>query len=162
MTIWQIEPEMLKPPIIDIGAGTHLQVGGPLRHEGVTPWDKEQGDATFMKGVTDESYQTVYSHHCLEHLQDPILALRNWWRILKRGGYMLRTLPSIFNSDHRTMWLLDRADPPNTFSLLDTVKSAAPDAYLISLRLVREGYVPLGQTQQSPNGFHAEGAWLKL
>ncbi len=154
--------------MIDIGAGK-----GPINFPGATLWDKEQGDATYMVGIPNESYQTVYSHHCLEHLNDPITGLINWWRILRIGGYMVitvphrfyyekrRRLPSIFNPDHRTMWLLDRTDPPNTFSLLDTVQFACLTAELIMLRVCRDGYVELPQNQQSPDGFHAEGVWLK-
>ena len=168
MRSWEIEPGILKEPIIDIGAGK-----GPLNFPGIVCWDKEQGDATYMEGVEDRSYQTVYSHHCLEHLDDPITGLKNWWRILRWGGYLIITvphrdlyekrkkLPSIFNPDHKTMWLLDRSDPPNTFSLLDTVKSACPDACLITLRLCRDGYVQHPQHIQSPDGFHAEGIWFK-
>lgn len=163
MRAWEILPFTLKAPLIDIGAGN-----GPLQFPGVVCWDKEQGDATFMHGVRNDTYQTVYSHHCLEHLDDPITGLKNWWRILKHQGYLIvtvphrnyyekrRMLPSIFNSDHRTMWLPDRADPPNTFSLLDTARQACRGAELILLRVCTDGYIELPDHQQSPDGFHLE------
>lgn len=168
MRAWEIEPGILRAPIIDIGSGK-----GPLNFPGIVCWDIEQGDATHMMGVLGESFLTVYSHHCLEHLDDPITGLRNWWRILKKGGYLVitvphrdfyekrSTLPSIFNPDHKTMWLLDRSEQPHTLSLIGTMKAAVPEAYLITLRLCRDGYVELPRNQQSPDGFHAEGIWLK-
>jgi SAM-dependent methyltransferase len=170
MRAWEIDPSILQAPIIDIGAGS-----GPLDFPGVVCWDKifGDGDATFMDGVADESYQTVYSCHCLEHIDDPITALRNWWRILRKRGHLVitipsrkyyekrRTLPSIFNPDHKTFWHLTNAEPPNTFSFLDTVTTACPYAELLSLRLVLDGYIELPPNQQSPEGFHLEGVWRK-
>lgn len=92
---------------IDIGSG-HC----PLSVSGVAPWDKEDGDATYMEGVPDDEYDFVYSSHCLEHIEDIPLALNNWCRILKPGGYLFVAVPdwtlyekeqwpSIFNDDHK-------------------------------------------------------------
>lgn len=173
MRTWEINPEILKPPLIDIGAGK-----GPINFPNARLWDKEDGDATYMTGVPDESYQTVYSHHCLEHLDQPIVAIKNWWRILKRGGFLIVTvpsrkyyekrerLPSIFNPDHRTIWSLDGFDPPypaNTQSLLQTIRNAVGNTgELFSLRLCLDEYVELPQSVQSPDGFHLEIAMKKL
>jgi SAM-dependent methyltransferase len=171
MREWEASPEILKEPIIDIGAGL-----APLTIPNLTvvPWDKEQGDATFMASVPNSTYQTVYSHHCLEHIDNPILALQNWWRILKLTGYLYvtvphrnyyekrRMLPSIFNPDHRTMWLPDEFDPPNTFSLLHTIRAACPSGRLHALRTVLTGYEEKPQNIQSPEGFHIEAVMQKV
>lgn len=163
MREWENNRSFLREPIIDIGAGLlPLYVPG-LK---ITPWDKQNGDATTMLSVADGFYMTVYSHHCLEHLDDPITALKNWDRILAPGGILYvtvphrdlyekrRMLPSQFNTDHRTMWLPDRSDPPHTFSLLDTVRAACPHLNFVSMRVA--GYV-LPPAQVHPTGdFHLE------
>lgn len=41
----------------------------------------------------DASMDYVYSSHCLEDLKDHKQALREWWRVLKVGGYLVLYLP---------------------------------------------------------------------
>lgn len=95
----------LKGKGLDIGCGLD-----PLIN--CDPWDKGHGDAQFLEGVKDEEYDFVYSSHCLEHMVDPWVALWNWWRVLKPGGYLVVSVPdedlyeqnlwpSGFNSDHK-------------------------------------------------------------
>lgn len=78
----------------------------------VRTWDIENGDAQFMTGVADASFDFVHSSHCLEHMRDPAEALGNWLRILKPGGHLIITVPdedlyeqgefpSAFNRDHK-------------------------------------------------------------
>lgn len=91
---------------IDIGCGK----------DPITPYcecyDREQGDAQFMAGVPDESFDWVHSSHCLEHLEKPEVAIQHWWRILKPGGHLIVTvpdfalyekfhMPSRFNAEHK-------------------------------------------------------------
>ena len=52
----------------------------------VRVWDRDSGDAQFMAGVEDESFDFVHSSHCLEHLVEPQEGLANWFRILRPGG----------------------------------------------------------------------------
>ena len=99
----------LKGDGIDIGAGPD-----PLRVPAgtVRAWDVQDGDAQKMAGVPDNTYDFVYSSHCLEHMWDVPEALSNWVRILKPGGalyvvipdyilYEKMTWPSRFNGDHK-------------------------------------------------------------
>src|ERR1700761_2813413 len=83
----------------------------PLVKE-IRTWDLEDGDAQYMTGVADQTYDFVHSSHCLEHLHDPIVGLQNWFRILRRGGALIVTIPdedlyeqgafpSTFNRDHK-------------------------------------------------------------
>ncbi|MEL0111690.1 MAG: class I SAM-dependent methyltransferase, partial [Rickettsiales bacterium] len=78
----------------------------------VRVWDLQDGDAQFMEGLDDESYDFVHSSHCLEHLNEPLEGLANWFRILKPGGHLVITVPdedmyeqgtfpSTFNGDHK-------------------------------------------------------------
>ena len=43
--------------------------------------------------VTDSSFDVVVSRHVLEHIGDPIAALLEWSRVLRRGGYLYLSLP---------------------------------------------------------------------
>ncbi len=78
----------------------------------VRVWDRDSGDAQFMAGVEDESFDFVHSSHCLEHLVEPQEGLANWFRILRPGGHLIVTVPdedlyeqgvfpSTYNSDHK-------------------------------------------------------------
>lgn len=104
---------------IDIGCGTD-KLYSPQRNKDysesvVDEWDWPQGDAQLMIGVPDNKYDFVYSSHCLEHMRDPVVALRNWVRICKPGGYIFTVVPdedlyeqgiwpSRFNGDHKSTW----------------------------------------------------------
>lgn len=117
---------------IDIGCGpdmlasphTHiLNEVGQLTSFTCRGWDMADGDAQGMPGVADETFDFVYSSHCLEHMRDPSEALSNWWRILKRGGHLVVVVPdedlyeqgvwpSRGNGDHKTTWTVYK--PPGT------------------------------------------------
>ena len=94
---------------IDIGCGNDPLV---VEEGSVRGFDLLDGDALYMAEVADETYDFVYSSHCLEHMPEVPLALRNWVRILKKGGvlyfvvpdfelYEKKCWPSRFNPDHR-------------------------------------------------------------
>lgn len=110
---------------IDIGCGSD-----PIFPD-CDKWDKDQGDATYMKEVPSESYDWVHSSHCLEHLQYPFKALCSWWRILKPEGHLIVTVPdfflyekkqwpSAFNRDHKHKFSLQYH--PNTTNILTPFK----------------------------------------
>lgn len=127
--------------VIDIGCGVY----GSFGVDPITPdcerHDIHICDAHTMDAYVNESYNTVYASHILEHLQDPIKAIQNWWRLLILGGCLVisvpdrdsyerqLTLPSRWNPDHKTMWVMDRKESDNdyTFDLYDTVKAAIGD-----------------------------------
>jgi SAM-dependent methyltransferase len=85
----------------------------------VKAWDWPDGDAQLMENVPDNAYHWVHSSHCLEHMRDPVEALRNWSRILQSGGHMILLVPdedlyeqgvfpSRFNWDHKTTWTIQK------------------------------------------------------
>lgn len=100
------------------------------------------GDCTLMEGIEDEVFDVVYASHVLEHVIEPHLALKNWFRILKPGGNLLisiphrdlyekrKNLPSQWNPDHKYFWLPDEEEPPDTLSLTKVIKEALPEANL--------------------------------
>ena len=89
--------------------------------EGAEPFDLElgHGDAQLMSNIPDETYDYVYSSHCLEHMRDIPETIKNWCRILKVGGWMYIVVPEYiyyekctwppkFNLDHKhsfSYWL---------------------------------------------------------
>lgn len=93
--------------MLDIGAGPD-----PVTPECVS-FDIEDGDANHMlEYFKIETFDTVYSSHCLEHMHDAIACLGEWWSLVKKGGYMVtvvphedlyeqRVWPSVFNEDHK-------------------------------------------------------------
>ena len=53
-------------------------------------------------GVEDGSYDAVIASHVVEHLADPIGALREWFRVLNPGGALLLVVPHRDGTfDHR-------------------------------------------------------------
>ncbi len=125
----------------------------PLNHT-FRRWDVIFGDpdATFMTGVPDNSFHTVYASHLLEHLDNPILAIQNWYRICSIGGHVIicvphrdlyeckKTLPSMWNFEHKTFWLPEIIELPDTRSLKHTVLEAIPNAKMTLFRVLNEGY----------------------
>lgn len=106
---------------IDIGAGNDCLDKHRLSFPKMLScrrWDMNDGDAKDMAGIADNIFDFVHSSHCLEHLTDPYVALDNWLRILKPGGYLVVIVPdedmyeqgrfpSTFNGDHKvtfTTW----------------------------------------------------------
>jgi SAM-dependent methyltransferase len=83
-------------------------------------WDLADGDAQFMASVADDSLDFVHSSHCLEHLVDPAVGIRNWFRILKPGGHLVvivpdedlyeqGVFPSTYNSDHKWTFTVSKS-----------------------------------------------------
>ena len=70
--------------------------------KGFTWWglDKDDKDGIIvskmedMQCVPDESYDLVFSCHSFEHCERPVDALREFQRILKKGGWLFMSTPS--------------------------------------------------------------------
>ena len=100
---------------IDIGAGND-----PLRVEvgSVRTWDKSDGDAELLGGIEDESYDFVYSSHCLEHLRNVPNALHHWARICKPGGVVYIVVPEWTLYEHRQWPSLHNPEHKCSFSVI--------------------------------------------
>lgn len=101
----------------------------------VRTWDIEDGDAQFLEDVEDETYDFLHSSHCLEHLIDPYEGLKNWLRVVKKGGYLIITVPdedmyeqgvfpSQFNRDHKWTFTVYKETSWNqrSVNILDLVR----------------------------------------
>lgn len=137
----------LRGKVIDIGAG-----GDPI-----CPWaesfDVADGDANFItRYKAPQTYDTVHSSHCLEHLYKPEEALREWWKLVKSGGYLVLVVPhedlyeqgfwpSIFNSDHKATFRLGGSSSwsPVSYDVRDLV-GGLPGASVISAEIQDFGY----------------------
>lgn len=59
-------------------------------------------EAVALTGIPDCAYDVVLSSHCLEHVANPLGALREWHRVVRPGGYLLIVLPNPAHTfDHR-------------------------------------------------------------
>lgn len=140
---------------IDIGSGNDPLV---VQEGTVRAFDKEDGDALRMAGIADESYDFVYSSHCLEHMPDVELALTNWVRILKPGGilyvvvpdfnlYEKNRWPSRYNSDHKASFSLSvrvgrRLSHYHIDDLADWLKRER-GVQILEAHLEKDGFDPL-------------------
>lgn len=60
------------------------------------------GEAAELNGVPDASYDAVLVSHVLEHLANPLRALRRWRAVLRAGGHVLLVVPHRDGTfDHR-------------------------------------------------------------
>lgn len=121
--------------------------------ESVKTWDWEDGDAQFLNGVVDCSVDFVHSSHCLEHLVDPAEGLRNWFRVVREGGYLVITVPdedlyeqgvfpSTFNRDHKWTFTIFKTKSWSSRSLnvLDLMRGLGPAAEIVKIEQLSSTY----------------------
>jgi len=135
-----------------VGSGIDIGCGD----DPVTPdclhWDKAQGDAQTLPGLEPETFDWVYSSHCLEDLSDLEAALLRWWEVLKPGGKLLVVVPdedlyeqgqwpSRYNGDHRWTFTVqkDQSWSPVSRNLSDLVR-ILPGHSTLWLRRIDAGY----------------------
>lgn len=137
----------LSGKVIDIGAGKDLVCDHAER------FDRDDGDANVISRVRPVNhYDAVHSSHCLEHMHDPAAALREWWSLLKPGGYLVVVVPdedlyeqgiwpSMFNRDHKTTFRLDQPDSWSTVSYdIRKLVSALPQCEIVSAEIQDTNY----------------------
>lgn len=141
---------------IDIGSGTD-----PLSNYGklfplirsIQLWDKPQGDAQYMAGVQDKTFDFVHSSHCLEHMVDVDEAMENWIRITKPGGYLIIVVPdetlyeqhvwpSQHNPDHKHSFNIadSMSRMPRSITLLEDLYHWCGLVQVLKVELVDAGY----------------------
>ena len=50
-------------------------------------------DAVNISSIKDESYDFCLSSHSLEHIANPLKAVKEWLRVIKTGGYVIIIVP---------------------------------------------------------------------
>ena len=91
---------------VNFGAKTiwegDLKRGQHYRWEGAKPGFQYITDGTDLSEIENGRYDFVLSCNSLEHMANPIRALREWARVIKPGGHLLLVLPNKMNNfDHR-------------------------------------------------------------
>jgi SAM-dependent methyltransferase len=148
------ELDLLQGKGIDIGCG--IQTVRPDAQR----FDQEEGDANVITKhiLSYDSYDYVFSSHCLEHMHDPIATFSDWWKLVKPGGIMFIIVPdedlyeqgfwpSLFNPDHKATFTISKqcSWSPVSLNLLDMAR-ALKNAEIISIRLQDSHYKRIYQT----------------
>ena len=141
---------------IDIGAGgdtigNYRPLFPFMGH--VKSWDVENGDAMVMAGVEDSIYDFVHSSHCLEHLKDPILAIKHWVRICRPGGHIIIIIPdenlyeqgvwpSTFNTDHKWSFTIGKTESwsPVSLNVINVIKPVLDQIDILKIELLDSNY----------------------
>jgi len=150
---------------IDVGGGNDCldQYAAELGFESCRNWDLADGDAQVLATVPDGAYDFLHSSHCLEHLVDPTLALENWVRVVRAGGYLVITIPdeelyehlhwpSRYNWDHKWSFTIYRARPrlPKSINVLDLLRRMGERVEIIKVERIEAGFrYDLGEVDQT-------------
>lgn len=134
------------------GNGLDVGFGGDPVTAHCRGWDFEHGDAQYLHGIEDAGFDFVYSSHTLEHLDDPSIALQNWWRAVRPGGYLIlyvphrdlyekrRTLPSRWSQHHKRFFLIDKDDPPDTIGIVPLIERSLAGFEIVYAKECSEGH----------------------
>jgi SAM-dependent methyltransferase len=116
-------------------------------------WDLEDGDAQFMSGTPENSFDFVHSSHTLEHMVDPYEALLNWVRITKRGGHIIISIPDEdlyeqgnfeekFNRFHQWTFTIWKSESwsEKSINLLDLITKLGSEVEVLAISLQDSSY----------------------
>lgn len=135
---------------IDIGAGPDC-----IAHHGYRAynWDLKDGDAQYLSTVSSNAFNFVHSSHCLEHMVDPVIAIKNWVRVCSPKGYIVIVIPdeelyehniwpSKFNSDHKWSFRIYRGTQlhAKSVNVVDLLRPIWKDTEIISITRQEEGF----------------------
>jgi SAM-dependent methyltransferase len=142
----ELERAIVRGRVLDIGAGPDPVTPGAV------VFDVEHGDANCITSFEPESFDLVYSSHCLEHLYDPRSTILNWWSLVKPGGHLFVIVPdedlyeqgifpSRFNEEHKHTFTISkkRSWSAKSINVLDLAREL-PDSDVLSLVLNDTGY----------------------
>jgi SAM-dependent methyltransferase len=150
------------------GKGLDIGFGSDLIKKDAKGYDFEHGNAQFLKGVEDNFYDFVYSSHTIEHLPDPVEGVKNWFRVVKPGGYLIiylphrelyekkLTLPSRFNHDHRHFFLIDRDEAPDTIGIVPLIERTLSSFKIVYAKECNEGHTITDPEMHSDGEFSIE------
>lgn len=141
---------------IDIGHGGDL-----LNRDNLFPnvqscegFDQRDGDAQrILRYRPQQSYDFVYSSHCLEHLHDPAGALRSWFDLVRPSGFLILVVPdedlyeqgnwpSRFNADHKWTFTVRKRQSwsPRSINVVDMYLDNLAAFSFIRISLLDDNY----------------------
>jgi len=152
---------------IDIGSGDdplgRWQSLFPLMTE-CRAWDLPDGDAQTLPGIGPNEFDFLHSSHCLEHLRDPLTALRRWCEVVKPGGYLVVLVPdedlyeqgvwpSRWNADHKHTFTLYKLKSwsPVSIDVFDLLADVGDLAIPIRVERLEGTCLPLNGTDHTRN-----------
>jgi SAM-dependent methyltransferase len=108
----------------------------------------------------DNSQDYVYSSHCLEHIDNYLNAIRDWYRVVKVGGHIVTVVPHKFLYEKKeelpSQWNQDHKRFYTPASLLQEVEQALkPNSYRV--RFLEDGDV--GYNYSIPADKHSGGEY---
>ena len=122
--------------ILDIGYRGYLDDVVPITPQATGVELDYPGYDGITLPFEDESQDAVFASHCLEHIEDFQVSLRDWFRVLKIGGFLVimvphkflyekqTDLPSRYNGDHKRFYTpaslmaeIEMSLRPNTYRL---------------------------------------------
>jgi SAM-dependent methyltransferase len=125
----ELEEKVFKGSGLDIGCGDD-----PIFAD-VRKFDIEDGDANNISSYVNEHFDYVFSSHCLEYMYDPHRTLKEWWSLVKDGGYLYVVIPdediyeqgnwpSKFNGDHKHTFTIFKRHSwsPVSVNVMDMIK----------------------------------------
>ena len=165
--IWtESEKSYLKGDGIDIGCGND-----PVFNH-VIPFDQQHGDANHISKYIDKKLDFVFSSHCLEHMHNPYHVIKEWYSILKPGGYLFILVPdedlyeqghfpSRYNSDHKSTFTIAKKQSwsPKSVNVKDLAESL--NGEIISIKLQDNNYDYQLQTHKTGWWAHRLWRWFK-
>lgn len=150
------------------GKGIDIGYGGDLIVPECMGWDIEHGDAQTLEGIKDGQFDFVYSSHTLEHMADAEMSLKNWWRAVRPGGYLIlylphrdlyerkTRLPSRWNTSHHRFFLLDKDEPPDTTGVLPLIHRTLEGFEIVEAKVCSDGYRVVDENRQADGEYSIE------
>src|SRR3990167_9578840 len=139
---------------LDLGCGpckvfphfTGIDSGKDTQLFGIQMKPNIVGDVTKLERFASGSHDCVFSAHTLEHIEDYKPALKEWWRVVKHGGYMILYLPhkdfypNCTNRDKWDDWYENHKDEyTNAGAALDAFISERKAKGITSIGALYEG-----------------------
>jgi len=142
------------------GDGIYIGTGNDTLDKGIWTevssldvFDEKDVDSQYITSFHEkEKFDFVYSSHCLEHMKNPFGALREWWELVKYGGYLVFTVPdedlyekgvfpSVYNKDHKWTFTIFKWESRSSVSIdIIELLSSIDDCRIIKMELVDTNY----------------------
>jgi hypothetical protein len=114
------------------GETRQLSGGSYCYHPAKPPGRLIIAEATDLRAIGNARYECVLACHCLEHIANPLRALREWKRVLKEDGLLLLILP------HRDGTFDWRRPPTPLAHMIEDDKNATTEEDLTHLPEILE------------------------